>query len=95
MKMTDIPNKVNQYHIGIFFTKSIFLYFQEIFQSEKGDVLVSPVSLYSLLAILQHGTYGTTRDNLENVLHASAPETRLAFYNLTTSIEVSASNAGL
>ncbi|PSN45078.1 hypothetical protein C0J52_05068 [Blattella germanica] len=59
------------------------------------NVVFSPLSIYSLLVVLQQGSNGTARDELNKVLHATPEVTREALRNITNDIEQSDSVSSL
>ena len=61
---------------------------KRVFQSKTGNALVSPVSVYTLLAILQQGAGGTTRQEVTNVVHAEPDVTKESYRTLTTHYKV-------
>lgn len=71
----DVKNATNQFSLD--FLKSVL-------HSKTGNVVVSPVSVYTLLAILQQGSGGTTRQEVNNVVHAQPDATKVAYKSLTT-----------
>lgn len=58
-------------------------------QDKNGNVVFSPLSIYSLLAVLQQGSNGTSRTEMDKILHAAAEITRDGLNNVTTNIEQS------
>ncbi|PSN32808.1 hypothetical protein C0J52_22968 [Blattella germanica] len=55
-----------------------------VLRDQPGNVIISPVSVYTLLAILQQGASGNSSQELNTVLHAQPQETKEAYRNLTT-----------
>ncbi|KAJ9585043.1 hypothetical protein L9F63_020617, partial [Diploptera punctata] len=58
-------------------------------QEKNRNVVFSPLSIYSLLAVLQQGSNGSSRTEMNKILHAAAEVTREALKNVTASIEQS------
>ncbi|PSN32807.1 hypothetical protein C0J52_22967 [Blattella germanica] len=54
-----------------------------VLENNAGNAVISPVSVYTLLAIVQQGAVGTTRTEVDNVVHAQPENTRLSYRNLT------------
>ncbi|KAJ9585040.1 hypothetical protein L9F63_020614 [Diploptera punctata] len=55
-----------------------------VLENKTGNAVVSPVSVYTLLAILQQGAGGNTQQEVNNVVHAQPEITKLAYKTLTT-----------
>ncbi|XP_069676942.1 leukocyte elastase inhibitor-like isoform X2 [Periplaneta americana] len=55
--------------------------------NRNDNTVVSPVSLYCVLALLQQGTGGSSLAELTTVLHANSTASREAYYNLTRSLK--------
>ena len=58
-------------------------------RSKTGNAVVSPVSVYTLLAILQQGAGSTTREEVNNVVHAQPDITKTAYKILINRYNVS------
>ncbi|KAJ9585041.1 hypothetical protein L9F63_020615 [Diploptera punctata] len=60
------------------------LIFQAVLENKTENVVVSPVSVYTLLAILQQSAGGNTQQEINNVVHAQPELTKQAYKTLTT-----------
>nr|CAD7195494.1 unnamed protein product [Timema douglasi] len=64
-------------------------------QNRDGNVIISPVSVSTLLALLDQGSHDTTRQQLESVLNLSTEEARQGYGGLVHSLKSRAPNASL
>nr|CAD7454201.1 unnamed protein product [Timema tahoe] len=64
-------------------------------QNGDGNVIISPVSVSTLLALLNQGSHDTTRQQLESVLNLSTEESKQGYGGLVHSLKSRAPNASL
>ncbi|KAJ4431224.1 hypothetical protein ANN_19821 [Periplaneta americana] len=55
--------------------------------NRASNTIISPLSLYSVLAITQQGAGGNTENEVTQVLHAQPTETRVGFRDLINNIK--------
>jgi len=61
---------------------------QALVRGQAGNVLVSPVSVSILLAMLQQGSLGRSRDQLSAVLHVPPDRAREGYGHIVRSLKV-------
>lgn len=87
--MFDFPSGAHHIHSSL---KSQVLYYsnctQAVLKDKSGNVVASPVSVSTLLAILQQGSGGRTQTQLTEVLHLSAQQSRQGYSKLTRTLQV-------
>jgi len=61
---------------------------QMVSEEMSGNVVVSPVSVATLLSILQQGSGGNTTAQLTEVLHLTPQQSRQGYSKLTRNLRV-------
>ncbi|PNF40585.1 Serpin I2 [Cryptotermes secundus] len=69
--------------------------FKAALKADAGNVVISPVSVSTLLALVQQGSGGNTATQLEEVLHLDPEQSRDGYSHLTRNLKVLAGNESL